>query len=183
MVEPAQLHPPGLGTFLQGFRRGSRPHLRLSWVVCLDLNQRTSKLPEEDCVGLGIVRVKGKKRLERHETSWPGKMHSMCYHGHKNSRTLVNFQYPILSLSSKRFPQTFGASYTEPSNLAQLFILVDFKQHNGESFFPAYEELLGCSKDAPPSSRLHSTHTHTHTPSPHTTELYTREEYTPPRAP
>ena len=124
MVEPAQLHPPGLGTFLQGFRRGSRPHLRLSWVVCLDLNQRTSKLPEEDCVGLGIVRVKGKKRLERHETSWPGKMHSMCYHGHKNSRTLVNFQYPILSLSSKRFPQTFGASYTEPSNLAQLFILV-----------------------------------------------------------
>ena len=62
MVEPAQLHPPGLGTFLQGFRRGSRPHLRLSWVVCLDLNKKTSKLPKEDCVG---ARHSGSQREEK----------------------------------------------------------------------------------------------------------------------
>lgn len=57
--------------------------------------------------------------------------------------------------------QTFGANYTEPLNLAQIFILVDFKQHNDESFFPACKGLLGWSEDAPsPTSILH-THTHT----------------------
>lgn len=84
-----------------------------------------------------MLGVKGEKRLQRHEMSWLGNMHSIYYHGHKNSKRLINFQCPILSLSSKRFPQTFGA------NLAQLFILVDFKQPNGESLFPAFEELLG----------------------------------------
>lgn len=123
--------------------------------------RRHQNFPRRTVKGLGIVGVKGKKRLKRHEMLWPGNMPSMGYHGHKNSRRLVNFQSPILSLSSKRFSQTFGANYTEPSNLAQLFILVDFKQHNGESFFPACEELL---EDAPPplSSILHR-HTHTDT--------------------
>lgn len=43
----------------------------------------------------------------------------------------------------RKFFQTFGANYTEPFNLAQIFILVDFKQHNDESFFPSCKELLG----------------------------------------
>lgn len=64
MVEPAQLHPPGLGTFLQGFRRGSCLHLRLSWVVCLDLNQKTSKLPKKDCER---ARHSGSQREEKAE--------------------------------------------------------------------------------------------------------------------
>lgn len=64
MVGPAQLHPVGLGTFLQGFRRGSCLHLRPSWVVCLDLNQKTSKLPKKDCVG---VRHIGNQKEEKAE--------------------------------------------------------------------------------------------------------------------
>lgn len=86
-----------------------------AFLGCLDVNQETSKLPQEDWVGARHIGSPREERLKRHEMSWPGNIHSMYCPGHKNSRRLINFKCPIFKLLFKKIFPDF------PSQLYRTF--------------------------------------------------------------